>query len=320
MATQQAHFVPKTYLKEFSFDAKRQKLYAYNEKTGDVRPASIDTICTQRYLYRVEDEEGLPSDEVEDFFATHIEPRYKAWVDLIRKQKTLSNSIIADLAHYVAIQHVRVPKTLENNEEMGKEIFREAMNEQWAKLLDDDERKRVLAEMRTKYPEQFAEFKKNHPDAREELSEEDIRNIIDGKGIEYEIDIGRNNIIKLMFDSIPHIAEQIVASGWNFISAPEGTEFITSDMPCYVIIPMPRGVISFRHGGFGQPGAHVVMPLAKDLCVIIQQGGYYQRFATAKRESVDEINQLTAQHAKQYIVGASESIVHSLVKFYRPAT
>jgi hypothetical protein len=317
MATQQAHFVPRTYLKEFAFDTKKRKVYAYNEKTGDVRPTSIDTICSQRYLYRVEDEAGLPSDEIEDFFATDVEPQYKMWIDLIRKQKTLSNSVIADLAHYVAIQHVRVPTTLEDNEEMGKAIFREVVNEQWAKLLDDDERKRVLTEMKKQHPEQFAEFKKNHPDASEELSKEDIQNIIDGNGFEFEIDIGRNSIVKLMLDSIPEIAKQIVASGWNFVSAPSGTEFITSDMPCYVMIPMPEGAISFRHGGFGHPGAHIVMPLAKDLCLIIQQGGYYQRFGTAKHKSIDEINQLTAQHSKQYIIGANESIVQSHVKFYR---
>ncbi len=317
MATQQAHFVPKTYLKEFSYDAKKQRVYAYNEKTGDVRPTSIDTICSQRYLYRVEDISGLPSDEIEDFFATEIEPRYKEWLDLIREGKTLSNPMIADLAHYVALQHVRVPTTLQDTERIGKEAFRETANEQWAKLLDDDERKRVLIEMEKLYPEQFIEFRKSHPDAAEALTKEDIQNIIDGKGVELEIDIGRNNIIKQMLESIPYIAEQIVASGWNFATAPAGMEFITCDMPCYVMIPMPGGALSFRHGGFGQPGAHVVMPLAKDICLIIQQGDYYQRFGIAKRKSVDEINQLTAQHAKQYLVGSTKSVVDSHVKFYQ---
>jgi hypothetical protein len=105
------------------------------------------------------------------------------------------------------------------------------------------------------------------------------------------------------------VAEQIVASGWNFVFAPEGTEFITTDMPCYVMIPMRRGAMSFRQGGFGQKGAHVVFPLAKDICLIIEQGDYYQKFGVGKPASIDKTNQITSRHFNRYIVGYSSSAV-----------
>jgi len=314
MATQQAHFVPKTYLKGFCFDKKKQKVHAYNAKTGDVRPTSIDTICSQRYLYRVEDAAGQPSDEIEDFFAKEIEPRYQGWLNQIRNGKNLSNPDIADLAHYVAIQHLRVPTTLDDTTKMGESIFRESVNEEWAKLLDDDERKRVLQELEKEHPNEFAEFRAKKPHSQELLSREDIQNIIDGKGYDFKVDVGKNNIIKLMLESIPHVAEQIVASGWNFVTAPEGTEFLTSDMPCFVMIPTVRGAISFRHGGFGQPGAYVVLPLSKDICLVIEQGKYYQKFGVVTPRTVDEINQMTAEHSKQYLVGHTSSAVDTYIK------
>jgi hypothetical protein len=164
MPVQQAHFIPKTYLREFSFDDRRQKVYAYNSRTGDVRASSIDTICSQRYIYRVEDVDGKPSDEIEDYLATEIEPRYIEWLALIRKQERLKNSVIADLAHYVALQHVRTPTALSHTEELGKQALIEATNEQWAKLLDDDERRRVLAEMEQAHPEATADARETNPD------------------------------------------------------------------------------------------------------------------------------------------------------------
>jgi hypothetical protein len=90
--------------------------------------------------------------------------RYIEWLALIRKQERLKNSVIADLAHYVALQHVRTPTALSHTEELGKQALIEATNEQWAKLLDDDERRRVLAEMEQAHPEATADARETNPD------------------------------------------------------------------------------------------------------------------------------------------------------------
>lgn len=313
MSVQQAHFVPQTYLRGFSFDKKRKKVYAYNTMTGDIRPSAIDTICSQRYLYQIKDADGMPSDEIEDFLAKEIEPRYSGWLERIRRKEALDNPAIADLAHYVALQHVRVPDSLSHTEEIGEQAFRETANEQWAKLLDDQEREKVLKELEEAYPEEFAELRRKFPDFSGKLSRQDIQDIIDGRGYELEIDIGKNNIIATMLKSISFVAEQIVSSGWTFISAPEGKEFITTDMPCYVMIPVPGGAISFKQGGFGHPGAHVVLPLAKDVCLLIKQGDYYQKFGVCKPDFVDQINLLTAKHYKQYIIGSHKPVIEPYV-------
>jgi hypothetical protein len=312
MSTQQAHFIPQTYLREFSFDLKRKKVYAYNEKTGDVRPSSIDTICSRRYLYQVQDADGAPSDEIEDYLAKEVEPRYADWLALIRQKERLENSVIADLAHYVALQHVRTPTSLDHTEDLGKQVFIESTNEQWAKLLEDDERRRVMAKMEKAHPEVFAKARQQNPDAEEYLTRQDIQDIIDGKGVELQIDVGKNNIIKSMLEQVSFIAEKIVASGWNFVFAPEGKEFITTDKPAYVMIPALGGVVTFKVGGFGRPGAGVVFPLARDVCLMIEQGDYYQKFGTARPEWVDRINGLTAAHHEQYIIGHTEAVVQSL--------
>jgi hypothetical protein len=54
------------------------------------------------------------------------------------------------------------------------------------------------------------------------------------------------------------------------------------------------------------------MPLAKDVCVMVEQGGYYQKFGIAKPEWADRINGLTAAHHEQYIIGHTQAIIRAL--------
>ena len=88
--TKRQHYVPKAYLKEFSFDEQKvSHVYAVFPNAKESVPVSIEKICCQSYLYEqiaVDSDNGAhvfaAPNELEGFFSA-IEGRYAAIISKV---------------------------------------------------------------------------------------------------------------------------------------------------------------------------------------------------------------------------------------------
>lgn len=316
MATKQAHFVPQTYLRGFLFDEKKEKVYAYNSRSKLITPTRIDKICSQNYLYRVKDKDDNDSDEIEEMLAKDIEPKYQGWIDAVRLGKWLGNSTIADISAFIALQHLRVPSTMDFFEEMGVKALKDAAKDELSKLLDDDARKAMMDEFKNEDPKRFEKLIKENPDFSGEISKQDIQNMIDENDMKLTVDIGKNNVIRGIFEQVLPLADTFIKRGWHIMFAPDGHEFITSDMPAFVAKRMPGGVIHFSFGGFGRLDSEIVFPMAKDVCILISGPEYFQKAGVVTPAVVDIINKMVSSRPNlQYLISAQQSLVERYSRY-----
>ena len=120
--TKKQHYVPKTYLKEFSFDNQKiPHVYALFPNAQEPVQVSIEKICCQLYLYEqiaVDSDNGArvfaAPNELERFFST-IEGRYAAIIaklksDLQEKNDfKLAEDEIKALKGFISLQISRNP-------------------------------------------------------------------------------------------------------------------------------------------------------------------------------------------------------------------
>lgn len=319
MATKQAHFVPQAYLRGFLFDEKKEKVYAYNSRSKLITPTRIDKICSQNYLYRVKDKDDNDSDEIEEMLAKDIEPKYQGWLDAVRLGERLDNSTIADISIFIALQHLRVPSTLALFEEMGTKALEDAAKDELSKLLDDDARKAMMDEFKKEDPTRFEKLLKENPEFTGELSKQDIQDMIDENDMKLTVDIGKNNVIRGVFEQVLPIADTFIRRGWHIMFAPDGYEFITSDMPAFVAKRVSNGVIHFSFGGFGRLDSEIVFPMAKDVCIVISGPEYFQKAGVVSPVTVDIINRMVSSRPNlQYLISAQRSLVEDYSRYLSP--
>ena len=319
MPTKQAHFVPQTYLRGFLFDEKKEKVYAYNSRSKLITPTRIDKICSQNYLYRVKDKDDNDSDEIEETLAKDIEPKYQGWLDAARSGKWLDNSTIADISIFIALQHLRVPSTMTFFEEMGVKALKDAAKDELSKLLDDDARNAMMDEFKNEDPARFEKLLKENPDFTGELSKQDIQNMIEENNMKLTVDIGKNNVIRGIFEQVLPIADTFIRRGWHIMFAPDGYEFITSDMPAFVAKRVPNGVVHFSFGGFGRLDSEIVFPMAKDVCVVISGPEYFQKSGVVTPLAIETINRMVSSRPNlQYLISSQRPLVEKYSRYLSP--
>lgn len=134
--------------------------------------------------------------------------------------------------------------------------------------------------------------------------------MIDENNMKLTIDIGKNNVIRGIFEQVPPIAEKFIRRGWHIMFAPDSYEFITSDMPAFVAKLMPDGVIYFSFGGFGRLDSDIIFPIAKDVCIVINGPEYFQKVGVVTPETVDIINRMVSSRPNiQYLISAQQPLV-----------
>lgn len=316
MPVRRAHFIPRAYLRGFLCDEKKEKTYAFNSKSELITRTKIDAICTKNFLYRTQDANGSDSDDIEEALS-QIEDKYAGWLNKVRSKKPLANSDVADLAIFIALQHLRVPRSFDFTNDMASKTAEEMLKAEIAKLLKNKKRREELMhELRESNPARFEKLLKEDSTFTGRLTRKNVETMISRTRLDF--DLGQNNIIRNMFESTEFVANMILERGWNFVFAPVGSEFITSDMPVYVAKLLPNGVLHFGYGGFGQPDADVVFPLAKDVCLIARGSNYYQNFSVISAETVVFINKITATHPNlQYLIASSKVLVEDNLQYFK---
>lgn len=144
--TKKQHYVPQVYLRGFSQDGKR--VYPFDLKTGTSKqtPISIETICYEKYLYEIKDNNGkIISDNyiekilciLEGQFATYLNKlKSKAFNEVNYKTKCfLTKEEKAFWVSFIAVQMLRIPLVLNTVEKFTTEYFGEDLKENTARTI-----------------------------------------------------------------------------------------------------------------------------------------------------------------------------------------
>lgn len=112
------HFVPKCYLRGFSFGKKENPMvYVYDKQISKTYITPIKKICYEEDLYTIKDDQLSKEDrkkyyevnylkkEVEDSYGPCLEDT----ISKLSESNTLTVSEKIELAHYIAIQYLRLP-------------------------------------------------------------------------------------------------------------------------------------------------------------------------------------------------------------------
>jgi len=301
-----AHFVPKVYLKGFTYD-ETQRVYIYNEKIGVIR-SSIKDICIEKFLYKLDLALNGDLNYVEDTLSK-IESLYPRLLTEVRKRKLLENADIADLSIFIALQHLRTPRSLNyiNNQQVL--ALKEFGKEELKKLYNDSNRDKMWNELKAEQPERCREIIERHPEWKNHLPKELIDAMISEKDLKIEIDPGKNNILRAMLDYILPLADLFIQRSWRgFFFLQRSTVFIYSP-PAFAAIPTTNGAIHFGHGGFGRLDAAIFFPMSRDVCAIISSNDYSQEFITATKDKVSRINRIIASGSDITLISSSEKLV-----------
>ena len=301
-----AHFVPKVYLKGFTYD-ETQRVHIYNEKIGVIR-SSIKDICIEKFLYKLDLALDGNLNYVEDTLSK-IESLYPRLLAKVRKRKILEKADIADLSIFIALQHLRAPRSLNYINNQQALALKEFGKEKLKRLYDNSNRDKMWSELKSNQPKHCREIIEQHPEWKNHLPKELIDTMISEEDLKIEIDPGKNNILRAMLDYILPLADLFIQRSWQFFFAPKGNSFITSSTSAFAAIPTTNGVIRFGHGGFGRLDAAIFFPMSRDICAIISSNNYSQEFITATKNKVSRINRIVASGPDLVLISSSEKLV-----------
>jgi len=300
----QHHFIPQTYLRGFATDDDSERVYFYDRRIADkgVTKRLIQDVCSQNNLYRLLMDDGEYKDDLEQDFATIAEPTFKDIVVKLLDCAPLSPKEKSEFAAYISLQIIRTPASREMYNAMSTEVMNRATNKQWEKLLDDQERQRVMSEM-----------KEETGFDTSVLTKEDIQGIIDGTKFKTTWTIPKENWLKHTMEIMGMIFRAFERMHWRIYFAAPGTAFITSDNPVSVLVPKPDGF--YVGSGFLNRGSIRFFPLTKNACLTItdnEPSGF--SFADANKRRVQQINNVTALSHHKIIISHSPQLLTRWVK------
>jgi len=277
MRSKRHHAVPQFYLKGFC--GSDELLWLHDLKDLTAVKVNTEDSLVEKYLYSPETGENPHDDSIESMLAEYIDgPTVKPLSKLVNGIR-LSDEERAQVALFIAFQEYRVPQMRDQINKLTTEIAQlvldvSAQNQEYIqKTLDKSEYK---------------------------LSEDDIKKtisaIIDGK---FEIKATKVSWLHAMRTPID-IASTIYNMPWAIITAPEGFEFLTSDVPVVKILT-DRDVPNIYSGGWLSPSAEGTFALNTKTCLAIRPDGIEGTFV-GERIWCKDVNQRLILSARRFVI------------------
>jgi len=297
------HFVPQTYLRGFATLDDEDRVYFYDRRVGAAHKRMIEDVCGENNLYRLMMDDGEPKDDLEDTFAKVAEPIFAEIVRKLLNRQALTPQERSEFSAFIALQIVRTPRTHKLYDALATHVMESESNKMWAKLLDDEERKRVFDEMTLKTGHNFSGLTKEH-----------IQGIIDGTKFTTKWTIPKENWIKHTMEMMEEVFRAFEKMHWRVYYAPRGTAFITSDNPVNALSDLD-GIGGMAGGGFLVPNSVRLFPLSKSACLAIydqEPPGF--SFVDANRRRVKQVNEITLKTCDKVLISHDQRLLDRCVK------
>ncbi|EDM65954.1 hypothetical protein PE36_08131 [Moritella sp. PE36] len=275
------HYVPKSHLKRFTIDGEKSLIWAFDKIKGEYErlTSSINKICAEDYYYYQIDPNGDVDHTLLEDVLSEIEMVGNNLIDKILGSRSLHYVPIngaqkGELAFYIALLMFRGPSFRDGIAEIYGQIARQTLNKVWDNA---------------KVPKPLQE-------------------LVEKEGLSNVIDLQINSTVSLehMAKSAQAAALEFLKKEWVLINAPEGSNFVTGDVPV-VFSPYHQSVGDV---GPAHPLAEILYPISKDTALILTPSNDPKEYIL-----VGEYNDALLHEINTKISGAATKYVYSSEKF-----
>jgi hypothetical protein len=284
MEQKRHHYIPRCYLKNFTFDSNKKFLYAYQYK-GKIIKTSISDIAVKKNLYTFLDKRTKQKTTIIEKMFAEIENAVCPVLRKIIKEQDikLNDNEKAFLSQFVALLATRTPAF-----------------DLWQRNLEIEVMKKICQEI-AKNPNAL---KQNFENAGIKIKdnkdfEEMRKSILEfDKHFKVEIEGGKSYFFQRAIElACNHLAPIIFYKKWHLLINHTSRAFITSDNP--VTFQRSKGVPWPFNSGFA--GGVIILTLSPNICLLLRNISLKEQIISVNRAQVEKINRSVMLFAEKYI-------------------
>ena len=287
------HYLPQMYLRGF---ANGERVWVYDREKSEYREQGVVNTAVQRDYYAVTDASGAKNRDLEGILAG-IEGKAAEAIRLADQRAALSEEQRAALAVFVALLKVRTPNF--------EKSFADAQDKLFKKIL------KATMNSEERIAASIAAYERDKG-KKLPLAPKELLDLFQGG--QFRIEPHRNQSVALMIELSSEFALLPAQMDWVFAHPPEGSQFITSDVPFGIIPPKdwkPGGLLSGV--GILTPGAVKAIPLTRRTLLLTFDKGDITRHAAMTEAVVRDFNVATAARTERFAIGTDRTLLESLV-------
>ncbi|MFA6091865.1 MAG: DUF4238 domain-containing protein [Elusimicrobiota bacterium] len=292
------HYVPQFYLEYFATRRKGGEpgFWVYDRGGSPPREATPLGTAAKRDLYTF----FTPTGEKDTSLETQLFSRVEGWTKPILDKwiqhpgVRLTKSDVEMVALFIALQYIRVPRTINAGKEAEEKFVLE-----WWKLMG-----RQPAEVEKMW-DQFG--KKSAAWASIDEFREQIQNF--NKYFKLEGD--QKQALLMSLQQVQEIHEHIMKLVPQILISPSGNFYATSDAPVNVFVPTGNKTALFG-AGFGLEKVEIVFPFSPSLALFFSRQGIPGWFKI-RGNAVIEYNRRCVAYAERFVISPYES--HRIARF-----
>jgi len=288
------HYVPRFYLEYFTSETAKGThiLYVYDKDGGEARIQTPVNTAVEQGFYSFETPSGKDH-ETEAALSRVESDATPVLTRLTQPDGNLKDSDIQPLSVFLALMHVRVPRSVK----AVSEVITVGVRQLIKRGAEDRERIRRFIASRDK---DFG------------LTEDELIELLVKFDDHFFVTPNPKSALLQSLSLFPKIAEILFHMNWHLCRAPHGRYFVTSDSPlCVFYEPMP-GYAGFG-GGLLMRNAEVTFPISPRVLLLLDWKRN-QRAASVSATFVREMNRRMAWCCERYLISnihskATEAIV-----------
>lgn len=277
------HYVPQFYLRNFAEGVGRQaRVVFFDNDTLRLGHTLVRNVGSQRYFNRIE-AEGTDPDYLEDALAKLEGEMASMLAEVIAARAFPSDEHFTYLMNLIALLSVRNPRLRGQMERFHQDVAERVLG--------------IVTSSKDIWEHQIQKMKDDGVKLGAGVSYEEAKRFRDEK--RYTIGIDRTHLIGVEFEMVPTVLETLANRNWCFASAPNGSQYITSDDP--VVLEWADSSMDGPYpAGHGLRGTRIVFPISSEVVLVGQFEDVPERIHHNEVQ-VTSVNTVIARNSRRQI-------------------
>jgi hypothetical protein len=251
------HYLPQFYLNYFLPEDNPENFWVYDKKGGDPICQTPINTGIEGQLYRLEGPRITNPKFIDTIFFQRNESAVKPVIQrLLYPGARLKDTDIPVLADFLALMHVRVPRTQKMVKEVEGVVLTHLLH---STPMNTEKIEEILRECRE---ENGAD---NLPSSAKEFTD-----LLEKVEEHYQIELTKQPALLLSIISVTTIIQQLLEMNWCLCRSPRDAFFITCDAPLVIFLLDDEGNASFGQG-LEETAVQVTFPLSPTKCLYLRR-------------------------------------------------
>lgn len=288
------HYLPQSYLKEFSND---DVVWLFDRKKEEIRAQKIIDTAVISNFYSIEKPDGTKDLQIEKQLAK-IDALIPNLIKSLRSRSILSEKERGEICFIAALFLSRTPDFREESNEMESALIKKIAQGMYQNLESVEKSMREL-EKKTSKPLN--------------VTPEKLHEVM-SKG-QFSVKINQNRGIERMVDFVSSISNTLTRLNMLILHAPRKSGFLTSDRPFVILPPQDTRYIA-AWGGVGilTPGAQKYLALSSDMTLVFGDLGTEFNHLDLIRDRVKTVNAVIGNMASRFLIGRDQALIEAWSK------